>query len=659
MPRPSSIPRSELHYYHPDCSAPWGKTLKGFPASPDDRGERFRTVLASVILPISAVKVDPKSGDQWGTDAEPIVGGYFKRGRYRGLSSIDFPMIGDNGSGIPGTDRDRFRAPHEPPEQWLSRRLWVATGGMKEAPVPEDFQASRWEVDFDPAVARSDSGRIASSQPTEYRARWNHEMDSHCAYFGANKIAYLRDGNICLRAVEILRFTGCDRHHSDDFMVMHLTIENPTADEITNFTRSLRTGEQIEDLRPTPRWYSRANWAFAPEGAEEGFSNWRTLSVPELLEFHAKLAVKGMIRPEEGENKESRPKPAEIFFRVEDGRLTMDRQVKHEKGNIEVDFTLDGGYTTVRECARTGNATFDRRRIFTLSCAIPYPDCGLPAAPLSEMADLDYKNEDWTCERQWAHILAAGPSQDSLFPADTSEGAAEGVIPSPAGWLDCVTEFGYATVRTSGSLTLHPDPFRLCQTRYVELALLAIRQLYAVELMSEKEGNLPGTTSENIVRTNEKLAELQQEHLDFRRELWFSHIPRRMAATRLLTGIQQQLGVDKQLGDLADDLNLRFEILTSFARAEEERAREAQRDSERLAETEAAEKRERLEFGLALVSILIAIPSFSAITTGPSWTTLGLTLAATLVFAIILIIASRTGALTWLSDRLFAKKPKS
>lgn len=618
----------------------------------------------SVVLPVSARCAtehlpDPAdSPASAATNRRPTVGGYFDRGRYRGLSSIDFHKDLPNAGGESDSGPKSLAANHEPPKRWLSRRLWVATGSMIEAPIAD--QSTNSGAPSDPAVALTDSGHTAVTQPDGFNARWNTEMDAHCAYFGENRIAYLKNGFVTLRAVETLRFTGCDRHHSVDFIVLHLTIENPTATEIANFTRSLRTGEPIADLQRTPVHTSRANWAFCPEGAKSKDGPWRTLSVPELLEFHAKLSVLGMSRREGDSN--TTPdrgrilEPSERFFRVEGDRLVMNSKVKHRNGDIEFDFTLDGGYTTIPEDARTGNDTFDRRRIFTLSCAIPYPDAGPPPCPFSKMAGHEFTDSAWTTARQWAHLLAAGPSLGSRLPADSAAGASKGAIPSSQGWLDCATEFGFATVRTSPNLSLHPDPYRLCQTRYVELALLAIRQLYAVELMSEKEGNLPGATTENLALANEKLAELQQEHLDFRRELWFSHIPRRAAATQLLTGIQKQLGVDKQLEDLENDLNLRFEILTSFTRAEEDRAREQRRESEHQAESEAAEKRERLEFGLALVSILIAIPSFSAIAMNPSWTSFWWTIVLTLALAVILVVSSRKGWLTDLSEKLFSKK---
>ncbi|MBP2331865.1 hypothetical protein [Corynebacterium freneyi] len=564
-------------------------------------------------------------------------------------------------------------------------------------------------------------------------------MDSHCVTFKDYRIAFLpeeRDrsdnpvsGFVSLRAVETLRFTGDDRHHSDDFVVMHIAIENPSPTDVIQFAQSLRTGEVMDSLQPSPDIvrksgkinHTKAFTVFDLGEKETHKGNFRKISALQLLEYHAKLAVIGENPPSqigkdpETDNEEiannsptvgasATPANKPWYRALNDGTFEIDETVTSPNGNVKFHFSLDAGYTTVAEENRSANDAWDRRRIFTLSCAIPYPDVGLPSCPMSELAGFEYCSEEWTPERQWSYVLASGCRPTSALPPDDADGAKAHAVAAPAGWTDSATEFGFATVRTAGCFSLHPDPFRLCQTRYVELAILAIRQLYALEFLSEEEAQIPGfasaadgthinpygdswsipasnhslnKTEESIAAINHELARVQQEHLDFRRELWFSHIPRRPAATRFLNAVQEQLGVPQQLEELSEGLSLRYEILTSLAREHEERervARQEQKEEDRLLEAsreskkreqiaeqrrrrEEAEERSRrqLDLSLALVSILIAIPSFSAITAGPSLATLSGTVGITLVIAVLIVWASRKGWLTKFTRVLFTR----
>lgn len=694
MTQPRTKGASRNFRLYPDSSDPFGKSLNYFPRSPEDRKRHFRSVLMTVILPTKARGTDKDN-------PAPTIGGYFERGRYRGISRIRFPLVDDAGIGIRGDGRVRMHAPHESPRRYFPRRLWLATGGLEEAPKPDSFPAD--VTDYDPAVAftaddaSGDGPAEGPLTPTvDETLQWNSAMDAHCAYFRDNRIAYLSEapefgpaksgdanGFVTLRAVETLRFTGCDRHHSDDFIVLHLALENPTADQVVNFVRSLRTGEKNGDLRPTPRYNSRANIAFCPEGATSTGSPWLELSVPELLEFHAKLAVLGKAgssekeEPDDGkeEDGEEGPDGNQVFYRLEDGRLVTDREVPSPSGDIIFDFRIDRGHLEQRKDARKENDAFDRRRIFTLSCAIPYPDTGLPPHPMDGITGHEYTDPSWTRARQWGQVLAGNASRKSRFPEDSAAGAAENTIPASTGWLDCMTEFGFATIRTTGDLDIYPDPFRLCQTRYVEMAILALRQLYALEYLTEEENKIPGISGVNISTANNKLKALQEQHLNFRRELWFCHVPRRPSATHFLTGMQNQLGIDRQLADLAEDLALRFEILNSWAREVEEKERErksTERNERRAAEQRAfedeqlareqrqqadAQKRELLNLGLAIVSVVIAIPSFSAVAADPSWTNFGVTLVVTLGIGAVLIWLSRIGWLGRIADWLIPTQP--
>lgn len=726
-----------------EVSTPFGSWLKRYPRTKELRAKRFRIVLLSVVIPVRAPYAE-------GCGDDPEIGGYFKRGRYRGISSVAFPVLDENGDAH-ANDRDYLTAPHESPKEWMSHRLWVATGGMNDTPgiVIGDNEYP------DPAVAFVEHGH--SSGETEL---WNKAMDSHCALFKDNRIAHFpptedpgfeysssKDsyptGFVSLRAVETLRFTGGHTEHSSDFVIMHLALENPTAEQVVEFTQSLRTGEPMDDLGPDPEIKregrikkTRAFHVFDKGDEAREHGEFRKVSALELLEIHAKLAVLRLKPNEEvgaddddgeanGGTANGRPKyrPPQ-FFRDVDGHLDIDERVRHEDNDIEFEFRLDAGYSvTHRKDPDTKAMVEERRRIFTLSCAIPWPDAGLPESPLSTIAGHEFTAPEWTPARQWGYLLSCGPTSASFFPADNAQGALSGAMEAPAGWVDYATNVGFASIRTSPSFTLHPNPMRLCQTRYVELAILAIRQLSALEHLSEEEGRIANVGADGTSTVHRELADVQQHYLDFRRELWFRQIPRRPAATEFLTSVQDRLGVVAQLEELSDDLSLRFSILTSLAREQEEQERrrqeEARRDQEearrqqekaeerrleaerkatarrekfeeeqrqRAAEEaaardaaekeeaaarkkeaddataarEAAERRKKelLEFAFAIVSILIAIPSFSAVIADPSSTLFGWTMLVTIVLGVLVWVAAKYGKLSKVVD-LALPKPKN
>lgn len=276
-----------------------------------DAESRFRCVLMSVILPVTARTVE-------GCDEPPRVGGFFLPGRFRGLSRIDMNSGGDS-----------LDAAHEAAEHWLSGRLWVATGGRDSSHRlrPREDIKSGANLD-DPPIAFPLPPTDSTAPIHDENARWNGEMDSHCAPLPNYRIAYFRNrlgntGFVELRAVEILRFSGSAAESRNDFIVLHLVLHNPTPQQLQNFTSSLRTGEVNPDLHPTPR-QSRANWAFSLG------ERVRSLSVPQLLEFHAKMSILGLARNDKNESQsrnqlaKTPPLPDSIFWQESNEVLTMD-----------------------------------------------------------------------------------------------------------------------------------------------------------------------------------------------------------------------------------------------------------------------------------------------------------------------------------------------
>lgn len=231
---------------------------------PEDTTDRFRYIGFSVIIPVRARPADESFGHR--ADCPYRVGGPFQPGRYQGLREIAF---GDGARGLCAFHRDAKR--------FFSRRLWLATGawcptgfGRKDdaAVTPLDGDGDdagigmmrgcpRWEdtAACDPALG---DDAAAGSNP------WNWWSDCHVAYLKDKKIAELRHcGEVSLRAVDLLRFTGADAASSHDFAVAHVSLMNAEAGDVVEFSKGLRKsrfGWPIGRywLEPVPRDYGGA-----------------------------------------------------------------------------------------------------------------------------------------------------------------------------------------------------------------------------------------------------------------------------------------------------------------------------------------------------------------------------------------------------------------
>lgn len=621
-----------------DESKPFGKPRDGkmlrYPETPELRKKHFRAVLMSVILPVRSCC----------PDNEPAQTNAFDTGRYRGIRTVWMPA----GSGATLESIPALVAHPDEAKDWLSRRIWKATGSIDRAAKPAGFPDDR---PFDPPVNLHRLRASGSGTSSPEVRKWNKSMDNLCYFKRNQKIGELGDGIIYLRAVDVLRFTGTESNFSDDFIVMHLSLENPETASLIDFRQSLRTGSPCNSLKPPGRRDGRGFTPFNIEPNAEHDAGVRTLSVGELLEFHAKAALTDCFEKDETQEETEWHSP--LLADADEQRLNMPRTVT--SGNTSFTFSVDGGYTdthdpdaaVVSSASKRDitNPTFDRRRIYTLTAAIPYADTGTPAGPLHHTAKSEFDDDAWTPERQWGHLLSTGATARSPHPCNTADGALTHAFDVATGWSEYATEWGYATIRTATDPSTNPDPFRLVQTRYVDLAVLALRQSYALEYLAEEADELPSSSGGDVAETHERLKEFQLVFLDFRLELWFSHIPRRPEATKILNAMQDRLGVTSQFEELQEDMNLRHDILANAAREQEQRDRDARHDEEVRQSKKVNEQRELLSVTLAVIALLVAVPAFTAVTVGPSIWALLATVLITVAIGIPIAFGIRNGSI--------------
>ncbi|MDO5731792.1 hypothetical protein [Corynebacterium sphenisci] len=662
---PHPIPGPLAWTQHPQLSE-LGDSGTALLQDPDQGAHRFRLVLMSVIVPVNLVSAGPEGAR---------LSGCFHPGRYRGIAEVQQIRIAEDGAALPIPG---LVAGYRSPQRWFPHRLWRATGSLPDtAPTVDpggrvypDPGVNLRVPEPDPAEAGEDPVAAEAS-----RGRWAQIKDCRCQLRGRNRIADLRHGGrIHLRAVEVLRFTGRHRDDSMDFLVAQLALETPHAADLVDFRRSLRTGEPTDALRqPSECKHPHSRQLFSidrddPEGPR------RRISASALVEFHLKAALLEGTHLGPDKRPDHRGIAELLLDRAEGQDLNLPEYLllagTEDAPHTSVTFAIEAGHTQVRDAVREDNDAWDRRRLFTVAAVLPVPGRGLPACPMGEATGATYADPAWTTARQWGLLLATGADRASTLPPDTAAGADAGALDLREGWADYVTGWGAVTLRTEDDPLRDGTPLRLAQTRDVDLAILAMRQLSAVELLAERGDRLASTTEGDIGAAYRDLTELQRTVLDFRKNLWFGHVPRRPTATAMLRTMQDRLGIPAQLAELTEDLTLRQEILAGLAaqrKAEEHQEQERRRERERSdrEDRRAAEAardradrerqdahRNRVQLGLAVLSLLVTVPSFTGALLEPSPANLGAAIAITAVLALLLVTLNRRGKLTCFFNRL-------
>lgn len=612
-------------------------------ADPARCGDRFRLVLMSVIIPVNLCS----------PGAEAALGNRFHPGRYRGIAAVRQP------------DGGELAGVYRPPEQWFPRRLWRATGSLPDAGATCSADGT---VFPDPGINLDST--LLERERRGGNGHWGEAEDCQASLRGTLRIADLAHrGHIDLRSVEVLRFTGQHRTDSMDFLVAQLALEAPHAQDLVAFRQSLRTGAPTAALRPPTgavKPYARMAFDAGPGVAP------RTLSASELLEYHVKVILLEHRHYDAATRKPDHAAIAAELLDAADPRglnlpQELDLAPEGEAGRTSVTFAIRAGHTRVRSEARQENDASDRRRLYTTVAALPVPGRELPACPIAEATALSYADPAWTRARQWGLLLSTGADTSSALPPDTAEGAGRDSLELREGWADYVTGWGMTTIRTEPDSSRYGEPLRLAQTRDVDLAVLAMRQLYGLEYLAEAADALDATPAggaaaadprrgaggnppdraagKEIARAYAGLTRLNGMMLDYRKNLWFGHVPRRPMASAMLQAMQDRLDVPAQLAELTEDLTLRHEILSGLAGQQKAEAAQRKRDREER-------KRTRMERGLAVASLLVAVPSFTGAALEPSAMNFAWTAGITLALALVVVILGRHGKLTCFFNRL-------
>lgn len=423
--------------------------------------------------------------------------------------------------------------------------------------------------------------------------------------------------NVSVVALEVLRFTSPRSYEVEDFVTAHLVVNRPTSRQLLLISQNLRR----------PR--------VDPFGDAGGDEYAKPMSL--ILSAINKCIVRQDDVP---------------VVRIDrSGRVVRPEQLKRR------------------------NPVVDRAHVTVSVSAV---------ASRSPEVDVlgNYQEPLWTPELQWAHAIGYGGAPGMQWPSDSRRSAESLSVDCPKDWTGVVTEIGQAFICVDSDPTapMFRGFWHLGQTRFVDLMLLANRQVHILECLSESLVTLGKSTYESARRADEldlgSVTDLRREiegfvrdYSAFRNNTWFTIVPRRNRATDVLIQLHERLHAHQLLEEIDSELQRLSQVISVIAdrRVEEhERAIRSHQEAQEQLLLESAHRqeleRDRRDWLVSVISALVGLPSvtyaLAAISTTPTvrngalWTLGWIVLCVPTVLVVYWVI-SRTRRL---ADRTSGKQ---
>lgn len=610
----------------------------------------------SIALPLFGLDAPGEEGSDWD--------GWIT-GRFKGLKQIQFPAQSAAGGFSRPGEKNWDCSPrifHVTATNWFAQAMRASVGAKKiDGPVSDLAQkepnggylrtAKKYlfhpdisfnQGDWDKDIPLRPGIDHPANQPSECEQRLYLASDDRRS--GEKGSARER---VSLSAVEYLEFEDPEQVFSAEktcsrFLVLQITAENLSSDQLENLSSSLRrtrTKMQVNQATlDTIGWFVE------------------TLGGPRSND--RKAAKKGRINP--------------LKYFVEVAKSVLPRGMRNAYLTPGGSFSANGEDSSLLKPIRVAVA--------------------VPARNLEDIARpaLLGQGDGWSRGDQWAWMLATGADEYFRGLPRQDESGLEGCTTAHARhWATDLNQEGIGLVCTEPFATGKDTPefankyiWMLAPTRYVDLALLVRRSekylLYlsrALREMEFEDGQAQGAlsvpygaeirtanveaierASRNLDQSLERFQKLQRDFLTLRDVLWFESVPGRSDGTRILAGLQEATGTMHHYKDVLDELRLRKDTYSTTYRQLElgfqrRRAEARERDAERR-EKEAAE-RDSLNLVLAFAALALAVPAIvdQLPLEGGSWWPV-------VISFITIVVLSFTARwwLPWLRRRLVARK---